>query len=222
MNKLDKKNNVAAVIPFYNESTNLNKIITQTLNYVDIVIAIDDGSTDNSTELIPSSNNIILISSGKNYGKGHALNLGFKKSMEINSDITVSIDADLQHDPKSIPNLIEKIKLFDIVIGNRLNNLSNMPIHRIASNKITSLLLSIKTGQKILDSQCGFRAYKTKILKEILPFSNGFEAESEILVNASKHGFKIAFSDIPTIYGNEKSKMKNVKTIKGFLKVIFS
>ncbi len=222
MNNLDKKNNVAAVIPFYNESENINEIITKTLNYVDTVIAVDDGSTDNSKEQITSTQNVIIISSNKNYGKGHALNLGFKKSIEINAEVTVTLDADLQHDPKSIPNLIKEMAKFDIVIGNRLNNLSSMPFHRIASNKLTSLLLSIKTGQKIIDSQCGFRAYKTEMLKEIFPRSNGFEAESEILVNASKKGFKIGFTDIPTIYGNEKSKMKNVQTIKGFLKVIFS
>ena len=221
MNNFDKKNNVAAVIPFYNECANLNNIITQTINYVDTVIAVDDGSTDDSKNQIPSANNVILISSDKNYGKGHALNIGFKKSIEINSNITVTLDADLQHDPKSIPNILEKVNLFDIVIGNRLNDLSSMPVHRIMSNKITSLLLSIKTGQKILDSQCGFRAYKTKILNDILPSSTGFESESEILVNASKRGYKIGFADIPTIYRNEKSKMKNVQTIKGFLKVIF-
>ncbi len=222
MNNLDKKNNVAAVIPFYNESANLNNIITQTLNYVDFVITVDDGSTDNSKDQIPSSNNIILISSDKNYGKGHALNLGFKKSIDINSNVTVTIDADLQHDPKAIPDLLNKLNLFDIIIGNRLNDLSNMPIHRIMSNKITSFLLSIKTGQRIIDSQCGFRAYKTKILNDILPISNGFEAESEILLNAAKKNYKIGFADVPTIYGNEKSKMKNMQAIKGFLKLIFS
>ena len=66
MNNFDKKNNVAAVIPFYNECANLNNIITQTINYVDTVIAVDDGSTDDSKNQIPSANNVILISSDKN------------------------------------------------------------------------------------------------------------------------------------------------------------
>ncbi len=222
MNKLKKINNISAVIPFYNESKNLNKIITETLSYVDVVIAVNDGSTDNSINQIPSSNKIILITSDKNYGKGHALTLGFKRSTEINSDVTVTLDADLQHDPKLISELIKMISNFEIVIGNRLNNLSAMPAHRILSNKITSSLLSIKTHQKIIDSQCGFRAYRTSILKDILPRSNGFEAESEILVSAAKKNYKIGFVDIPTIYGEEKSKMKNYETIKGFLKVLFS
>ncbi len=222
MNNLGKINKVAAVIPFYNESANLNKIITKTLDYVDVVIAVDDGSTDDYKSQIPSSQNIILVSSSKNLGKGHALNLGFKKSIEIESDITITLDSDLQHNPNSIPDLTEKLNKFDIVVGNRLNNLSDMPVHRILSNKITSLLLSLKAHQKIIDSQCGFRAYKTSILENILPSSNGFEAESEILLNASKNTYKIGFADIPTIYGTEKSKMKNIQTIKGFLKIIFS
>ena len=222
MNNLNRINKVAAVIPFFNESVNLNNIITQTLNFVDFVIAVDDGSTDDSQKEIPSSQRTILVPSSKNFGKGHALNIGFKKSVEINSDITITLDSDLQHDPKSIPSLIEKMNKFDIVIGNRLNNITTMPLHRRLSNKITSKLLSIKTKQKIIDSQCGFRAYKTSILENILPSSNGFEAESEILINASKKNYRIGFTDIPTIYGNEKSKMKNLQTIKGFLKLIFS
>ena len=55
--------------------------------------------------------------------------------------------------------LIEALSSFDIVIGNRLKNLEGMPLQRRLSNKITSFFLTLKTGQKILDSQCGFRAY---------------------------------------------------------------
>ncbi|MCW8810778.1 MAG: hypothetical protein OQK64_07445, partial [Ignavibacteriaceae bacterium] len=70
------------------------------------------------------------------------------------------------------------------------------------------------------DSQCGYRAYSEEVLQEISTKYSGFEAESEILVKASKKGFKIGFVDIPTIYGNEKSKMQPVRAILGFLKVM--
>jgi hypothetical protein len=109
---------------------------------------------------------------------------------------------------------------YDIIIGNRMHSLKKMPFHRILSNKITSFLMTIKTKQKILDSQSGFRAYKTEILPEILPLSCGFEAESEILVNASRKNYKIGFVDIPTVYGEEVSKMRAIDTIIGFIKVM--
>jgi len=95
-----------------------------------------------------------------------------------------------------------------------------MPLQRILSNKITSFLLSVKTGQDIKDSQCGFRAYSSEILKEVKTEYSGFEAESEMLVKAAKKGYKIGFVDIPTIYGTENSKMRPFQAIFGFIKVI--
>lgn len=79
---------------------------------------------------------------------------------------------------------------------------------RILSNKLTSLLLSIKTKQKLFDTQSGFRAYRTNILEDILPTYTGFEAESEMIVKAAEHNYKINFVPIPTIYADEKSKMR--------------
>jgi hypothetical protein len=95
-----------------------------------------------------------------------------------------------------------------------------MPIQRIISNKITSFLLSVKTGQNIFDSQCGYRAYNINVLKLIKTFTFGYEAESEILISAAKKDFKIGFVKIPTIYGNEKSKMNSFSAILGFIKVL--
>ena len=87
---------------------------------------------------------------------------------------------------------------------------------------LTSFLLSRKTGQKIIDSQCGFRAYRLEVIKNIQTNYLGFEAESEMIIKVAKRGFKIVFVDVPTIYGNEKSKMKPFQAIFGFLRVLFS
>jgi glycosyltransferase involved in cell wall biosynthesis len=211
--------NVCAVIPFYNERNTINEIIKRTLCFVDMIIAVNDGSDDGSENEIPVEPRVILITSPVNNGKGAALNLGFLKSTQMGFDLTVTLDADLQHPPEIIPLLLN-LGNYDIVIGNRLNNKNQMPVQRKLSNSITSFLLSIKTNQKIVDSQCGFRVYKTKILLTILPRFTGFEAESEIIVNAARKNLKIGFIDIPTIYANEKSKMRPVQAILGFLKVM--
>lgn len=221
MSSTSKKNKVCAVIPFYNESSTISKIALETLNFVDVVILVNDGSTDDSVNFVPVDERIILISSKTNEGKGSALRNGFLKSMEMNFDYTVTLDADYQHEPKWIPSLIKELDTFDIIIGNRLNNISDMPFQRILSNRITSFLLSLKTGIKIIDSQCGYRAFRTDILKNILPSYNRFEAESEMLILASRNNLKIGSVNISTIYGNEKSKIKPIQTIYGFLRVLF-
>jgi glycosyltransferase involved in cell wall biosynthesis len=211
---------VCAVIPFYNEQVTLHQVLDETSKYVNFIFAVNDGSVVNPLVNKCQNSKIKFIDHDKNYGKGKALRTGFKAAASSGYDYIITLDADLQHDPKYIPELIRGLQSFDIVIGNRLKNLKGMPIQRKLSNKLTSFFLTIKTGQNILDSQCGFRAYSVKVLKEVETKHSGFEAESEILVKASKKGFKIGFVDIPTLYGNEKSKMRPVQAILGFLKVM--
>lgn len=221
MNSILRKNKVCAVIPFYNEEATIKEIIDKTLSYVDFVICIDDGSNDNALNLIPLNDKIIVLKNETNKGKGFSLRKGLEKSIELNSDYTITLDADFQHPPEYIPLFFQQLNEYDIVIGNRMEGLSQMPFQRILSNKLTSKLLSLKTGVKVLDSQCGYRAFKTGILGLILPSFNGYEAESEMIVKAAKRNLKIGFSNIPTIYGKEKSKMRPFQTIKGFIKVLF-
>jgi glycosyltransferase involved in cell wall biosynthesis len=213
---------VCAVIPFYNEKETITAVITDALNYVQFIFAVNDGSDDGFSIKAFDRSEIKLINLDKNYGKGKALIIGFEAAVSAEFDLIVTLDGDLQHDPKYIPKLIDGLQSSDIVIGNRLKNLKGMPIQRRLSNKLTSFLLTVKTGQNIPDSQCGYRAYKASVLKSVKTVFAGFEAESEILVKASKKGFKIAFVDVPTIYLNEKSKMRPVQAIVGFLRVLFS
>lgn len=222
MTSIEKTNRVCAVIPFYNEERFIKKVVTDTLKYVDKIIAVNDGSTDHSIEQIQSIQGAEIITLKKNNGKGFALQKGFEIALNRNFEFIITLDGDGQHSPESIPFLLNKIEKFDIVIGNRLDDLSSMPIQRRLSNKLTSFLLSKKLGIKISDSQSGFRIYKQEVLRRTKTVFSGFEAESEILVKAVRNGFKVGFINIPTIYGDEKSKMKSTQAITGFIKVMMS
>ena len=213
---------ICAVVPFYNEKETINIVLQETIKYVQFVFAVNDGSDDGFIPDASQKSKIKFINLDRNYGKGKALSVGFGEAVSAGYNYVITLDADLQHEPKFIPKLIEVLQSFDIVIGNRLKNLRGMPIQRRLSNKLTSFFLTVRTGQEILDSQCGFRAYKSEVLNSVKMRFKGFEAESEILVNASKQGFKIGFVDITTIYGHEKSKMRPIQAIVGFLRVIFS
>ena len=215
-------NKIAAVIPFFNEKDTINRIVQSTVNYVNTVIAVDDGSTDNSSENITLLDNVTVIRNETNRGKGFALRKGFSYAVENGSETIITLDADLQHNPDEIPLLCSKLNEYPIVIGNRLNNVSAMPLQRRLSNKITSFLLSIKTGQKVLDSQSGFRAYRSEVIKNITTTKDGYEAESEILIKAARNGYRIGFADISTIYGDEISKMNPVTSTIGFIKLLFN
>lgn len=227
MNNSENTNNsqtaeiIGAVIPFYNEENTIGKTIELVAKFAHLIIAINDGSTDNSEINIRGSEKVIVLNHKKNFGKGKALRAGFEESIKRNSKYTVTIDADLQHDPAYIPEFIKAINKYDVVIGNRLHDVTNMPLQRRVSNFLTSFFLSKKLNVKIIDSQCGYRIFKTEILKDMMPDNNGFEAESEIIVKAARKNYKIGFINIPVIYGNDSSKMKPWQAIKGFIKVLF-
>jgi len=211
---------VASYSFIYNEIDFLDELLQRVYPYSSTIICVDDGSIDGSKELLEPNDKIILLSNGKNRGKGFSLKVGLMKALEYNCDIIITIDADLQHLPEQIPQFAEAISNFDVVVGNRLTSIKGMPCHRIASNFLTSWMLSKKTGIKIFDSQSGYRAFKKEIIKSILPFETGFEAETEMLINATLNKNSIGYVKIPIIYNNNKSKMRPFQTIMGFLRVI--
>lgn len=222
MTSLENQNKICCIIPFFNEEKNLPEVISKTIDLVDTVILVNDGSTDSSIHLIPKSKKIILLEHKTNMGKGSAIKTGFSKSIELGYNFTITIDGDGQHDPLLIPKIVKELKKFDCIIGARQRTSSSMPYHRRLSNFLTSAILSKKTGCKIIDSQSGFRGFRTNILAHILPTYQGFEAESEIIVKLCRKNYTIGFIDIPTIYGTGESKMRALDTIKGFIKVILS
>lgn len=222
MTSLENQNKICCIIPFFNEEKNLPEVISKTIDLVDKLILVNDGSTDSSTYLIPKSKKIILIEHKTNLGKGSALKTGFCKSIELGFDITITLDGDGQHDPSYIPKIVKELEKFDCIIGARQRSSSSMPYHRRLSNYLTSAILSVKTGCKILDSQSGYRGFMTNIIGHILPTYTGFEAESEIIVKLCRNNYTIGFIEVPTIYGTGESKMRAFDTIKGFIKVILS
>ncbi|MCF6269758.1 MAG: glycosyltransferase family 2 protein [Melioribacteraceae bacterium] len=220
MNSSIEQSRICVVIPVYNEVDFLDELIEKVSPYVSKIICVDDGSTDGSYELLDAKAEVELITNSKNYGKGYSLRVGLLKANETDCDFIVTMDGDLQHTPEQIPEFIKLLKKYDVVVGNRLHTLKGMPFQRIVSNKLTSWLLSKKIGEKIKDSQSGYRAFKRDMIIDILPIETGFEAETEMLIKAASNNLKIGFVDIPTIYNDNKSKMKPIAAIFGFIKVL--
>ncbi|MFQ5822763.1 MAG: glycosyltransferase family 2 protein [bacterium] len=199
---------ICAVIPAYNASKSLKKVVEDLRQYIPhlSIIVVDDGSTD-STKYIARKLNVLCVEHNKNFGKGAALRSGFKTALSLEAHLIITIDADAQHNPKDIKKLLSKLKeeKLDLIIGSRMSNIVKMPFHRICSNKITSKLISWRLGQKIEDSQCGFRVIRADVLKKIDLKSNRFEIESELLIKSALQGFKIGSTTIETIYPKNRT-----------------
>ena len=198
---------VKVIIPVYNEEdtiTGLIKRIRVTFSKLNInaeIICIDDGSIDNSREIL-NRPDITLLYHEENLGKGEALKNGFGYCSP--SDIIITIDADGEHCPEDIPELLKPILNgeTDMVIGSRflikqnangsyLDNRKYLSQMRKVGNQIFTIFGTVVTQKYITDTQSGFRAFKPNIVNNLNLEASGFEIETEIIIEALDKGYKI-------------------------------
>ncbi|MFH1214614.1 MAG: glycosyltransferase family 2 protein [Candidatus Neomarinimicrobiota bacterium] len=209
------------VIPAYQAAVTLPpliKTISQEFQQNDIFI-VDDGSTDATPDILRHYPQIHFIKHPINKGKGAALLSGFQTARQFGYQYAICLDADLQHDPHYIRRFIQaqRINQVDLVLGVRRFDWRTMPLHRILSNTITSFLISLRTGKRVHDSQCGYRLINLKIVKHEQFSEDGFQFESEILIKLLSAGYNYSEVEIPTIYNNAHSSISNVRDTLKFI-----
>ena len=220
---MDKKNNISIIIPVYNEAASIQKLYSEIENNINNqynyeIIFINDGSTDDSKEqilkIIKNKSCVKLIDFYKNRGKSAALNHGFKMS---SGDIIITLDADLQDDPKEINNFIDKINEgYGLVSGWKKNRLD--PISKKIPSKIFNFILRLISGIKIHDFNCGFKAYIRDAIQNIQIYG-GLHRFIPIIIN--NNGFKITeiiVNHRKREYG--KSKYSGSRIFHGFFDFI--
>ena len=172
---------------------------------------------------IASSKDVKIILHPFNRGKGSALKTGFRYFLEQKSKWILTIDADLQHDPKKIPTFFKHAAedYFDVVIGSRLQNSKAMPLDRRFSNFISSFIISLVTKQRILDSQCGYRLMRREMIIDLdrLP-GERYEFETECLLEWSRRGAKFGWISIPTQYDGAPSSIRRFRDILYFTRAV--
>lgn len=184
---------VCAVIAAYNESLTIGKIIQETRKYVDTVFVVDDGSTDNTANLA-RANGAEVIQHRVNQGPGAAVQTGYDLAIANGFDYVVQLDADMQHNPKYIPKLLD-VALSDdcdVVIGSRFLNDSykNWPFIRKIGIMFFTKLVRVLGSVNVTDAISGFKVHKASSLKKLSRASKKFPAAEQILEYAKK-GMKI-------------------------------
>ncbi len=212
------------LIPAFNAAATLPELIKGLRRQnVRKIVVVDDGSKDSTSDVARMSG-ATLIQHDVNRGKGAALRSGFEYlKKESDWNFIVTMDADLQHRPEDLRLFVEAQRLHnaDVIVGHRRRWGTKMPLSRIASNTLTSLLVSAKTGVTIKDSQCGYRLIRRSVVEHVSFKSNGYEAETEFLIRAAKLGYSISFVPIQTVYNDQRSYMTHWETTKRFVQVLF-
>ena len=217
-------------IPAFNEEKMIARIVIKSQKYADIVIVCDDGSNDLTAD-VAERLGAVVVRHENNLGKGRALRSIFERSKEFSPDIIVTIDADGQHNPDEIPQLIKPLisGQSDVVLGSRyeLSSDHKIPEYRRFGLSIIDWLNRKASKSTIKDSQNGFRAYTSKALRAVSSFeSNGFSVESEQIMLATKDGLRILEVPITTKYEGVERPSKKSPLLHGmclvgyFLKIM--
>jgi len=219
--------NISVVIPLLNEKESLLELtdslndVMKSYNFSYEIIFIDDGSSDNSWDIIEElsskSDTIKGIKFHRNYGKSQALHAGFLKSQ---GQVVFTMDADLQDDPKEIPAMYDMIinDNFDLISGWKKKRFDSVIFKNIPS-KIFNFAARTTSGIKLNDFNCGLKAFKKDVIKSINVYG---EMHRYIPILAKNEGYKKIGEKIvnhrPRKYG--KTKFGPSRFLYGFLDLL--
>ena len=206
--------NPLVIIPAYNLENAIGKMIEETLKFTnkENILVVDDGSSD-ATHSKASEYGVITLKHQANSGKSSAIKNGFAYFLDNEQfDCVITIDGDLQHPPELIPPILAELnKGFDLVMGNRMSKTDKMPPHRIFSNRLSSWGISVVLGEKLPDTQCGFRIHRRWVIEKIVLKSQNYAIETEVALQAGLMGAKFGHLDIPTIYNGSESYIRPIR-----------
>jgi glycosyltransferase involved in cell wall biosynthesis len=195
---------ISVVIPVFNEELTVGNVIervkavVQKLGFKYEIIVVDDCSTDKSLEF-SKSQSVKVLSISEHMGKGYALRVGFAKAK---GEIITTIDSDGSHRPEELPRLLIPLlqDKADLIIGSRY--LRQKPVATRKLNalgvRLFNLLIRVIARAEVSDSQSGYRAMKSEILRNMRLKSSEYEIESEILVKTARQGFRV--SEVPITF----------------------
>ncbi|MFQ5884573.1 MAG: glycosyltransferase family 2 protein [Thermoplasmata archaeon] len=217
---------IQVIIPAFNESESLPIVLRSVTSFVTgipvRVLVVDDGSTDGTPRLAQQLG-AQVISHTDNRGQGAALMTGFTAATQRNCFAVVSLDADGQHNPSEIENLLLPIinGEADFVIGSRFLGESSMDrMERLLGIRFLSVIVSFAIGQRITDPTNGFRAIRRKCLPLFRLREERFSAP-ELIVQARKQGLRI--SEVPVTVRNRhagQTKKPRIRYLMGLLKAL--
>lgn len=209
------------VIPAHDEESTIGPVVRKARDHSNLVLVVDDGSTDRTAAIARESGGKVVTHIAR-LGVGAALSTGLSMALRSGADIIVTLDADGQHDPDEIPQIIAPLleKRTDLVIGSRMAmKNSPMPLYKKIGNKILSKFTSLASGASVTDSQSGFRAFTREVGEMISYASTDYRWASEMLILLSKRGVRMMDVPIKAVYF--KRRIRGVG-IKDAVKILYN
>ena len=209
------------LIPTYNNSTTIAQVIKDVLEYSDDVCVVNDGSTDNTLEILSHFPQIKLHTYPKNAGKGWALREGFKFAVKNGYDYVITLDSDGQHFADDLPTMLDALEKNGnaIVIGARNMNQSSVPGKSSFGNKFSTFWFTLETGISVPDTQSGYRLYPVKALEGIRFFTYKYEFEIEVIVRGAWSGLDVIAVPVKVYYPPAEERISHFRPLKDFSRI---
>jgi len=208
------------IIPTYNESENVSRLIEEIFSFQKEVhiLFVDDNSPDGTASIIKKiqkeNNQVHLLERPGKLGLGTAYLTGFKYALGKGYDYIFEMDADFSHDPKEIPNFLKAIAEYDLVLGSRYKrgvNVVNWSMRRLMLSFFANMYTRIVTGLPIRDATGGFKCFRREVL-EAIDFnkikSSGYSFQIEVSFKAWRKGFLI--QEIPIIFIDRQAGVSKI------------
>lgn len=213
----------AVVIPAFNEQHTIAEVITRANKFANTIIVVEDGSRDDTRNVLGALP-VTVVRHDQNRGKAASLISGFNEAMRAGVDAVITLDADLQHAPEDIPRFIEAAlkEPNALIVGSRWERQGRAPLIRKAANKFANFWISIASGVRVIDSQCGFRLYPRSLLLAVHARHGRDECfvfESEILIKAARANFPIRFIAIDPIYLVRPHRPSHYRAVKDTIRI---
>ena len=204
---------ICVVIPTYNNDGTIAAVVADTLKECGDVIVVNDGSTDNTSNILHAIERITIVEYEQNRGKGYALKMGFRKALEMGFAYAITLDGDGQHYPQEIPQFLKANRQHPgtLIIGNR--NLTGIDRSKGSNfaNKFSNFWFYVQTGCKLDDTQTGYRLYPLHKLHGLSLLTNRYEAELELLVFASWHGVQLVSIPVDVYYPPREERVSHFR-----------
>lgn len=214
------KYKVCVIIPTFNNQNTLKRVIEGVLYYTNNIIIVNDGCTDDTSKILEDYKDLTQIHFTKNKGKGAALREGFKIAYKNNYNYAITIDSDGQHYPNDIPVFLNELEKDDryLLIGSRNMTHDSVPKGSSFGNKFSNFWYWAETGNRLSDTQSGYRLYPLNPLHRIKFYTNKFEFEIEVIVKAAWNGVPVKNVPIKVLY-DKKERVSHFRPYKDFARI---
>jgi glycosyltransferase involved in cell wall biosynthesis len=212
---------VCILIPTYNNAGTLAIVIGDVQRFTTHIIVVNDGSTDDTSEILENYPQLDVISYRKNKGKGYALKKGFALAKEKGYDYAITIDSDGQHSADDLPAFADKLKEEPeaIIIGSRNMEKEGIPGKSSFGMKFSNFWFWVETGIRHPDTQSGFRLYPLKFINPKKLLTGKFELEIEIIVKLAWKGVKVTSVPVDVHYQKKEERVSHFRPFIDFTRI---